>query len=96
MAKALSRIQDKFLVKKEPLGLGWRILLSMNVQDLDESDRSHYLGILDPVSMFDYTFRQAEVAEQADAHDSKSCSLGSVGSIPTFGTLTIYGGSCKY
>ncbi len=27
----------------------------------------------------------AEVAEQADAHDSKSCSLGSVGSIPTFG-----------
>ena len=28
----------------------------------------------------------AEVAEQADAHDSKSCSLGSVGSIPTFGT----------
>lgn len=28
----------------------------------------------------------AGVAEQADAHDSKSCSLGSVGSIPTFGT----------
>jgi len=25
------------------------------------------------------------VAEQADAHDSKSCTLGYVGSIPTFG-----------
>src|SRR5574342_64539 len=30
--------------------------------------------------------RPAEVAEQADAHDSKSCSFGNVGSIPTFGT----------
>ncbi len=30
-----------------------------------------------------YTF--AGVAELADAHDSKSCSLGNVGSIPTFG-----------
>ena len=29
--------------------------------------------------------QQAEVAEQADAHDSKSCTLGYVGSIPTFG-----------
>ena len=29
----------------------------------------------------------AEVAELADAHDSKSCSFGSVGSIPTFGTI---------
>ena len=28
----------------------------------------------------------AKVAELVDAHDSKSCSLGSVGSIPTFGT----------
>ena len=28
----------------------------------------------------------AGVAELADAHDSKSCSLGNVGSIPTFGT----------
>jgi hypothetical protein len=27
----------------------------------------------------------AEVAELADAHDSNSCSLGIVGSIPTFG-----------
>jgi hypothetical protein len=27
----------------------------------------------------------AEVAELADAHDSNSCSFGSVGSIPTFG-----------
>src|SRR5512140_3569242 len=30
---------------------------------------------------------QAEVAEQADAHDSKSCSFGIVGSIPTFGII---------
>ena len=30
----------------------------------------------------------AEVAEQADAHDSKSCTYGYVGSIPTFGTIT--------
>ena len=29
--------------------------------------------------------QQAEVAEQADAHDSKSCTFGYVGSIPTFG-----------
>jgi hypothetical protein len=29
----------------------------------------------------------AEVAEQADAHDSNSCSFGSVGSIPTFGII---------
>jgi hypothetical protein len=29
------------------------------------------------------------VAEQADAHDSKSCSERSVGSIPTFGTTRI-------
>jgi len=28
----------------------------------------------------------AEMAELVDAHDSKSCSFGSVGSIPTFGT----------
>ena len=28
----------------------------------------------------------AGVAELADAHDSKSCSFGSVGSIPTTGT----------
>ena len=32
-------------------------------------------------------FGNAEVAELVDAHDSKSCSFGSVGSIPTFGTL---------
>ena len=29
--------------------------------------------------------KEAEVAELADAHDSNSCSFGSVGSIPTFG-----------
>ena len=29
---------------------------------------------------------EAKVAELVDAHDSKSCSFGSVGSIPTFGT----------
>ncbi len=28
----------------------------------------------------------AEVAELADAHDSNSCSFGSEGSIPSFGT----------
>ena len=31
----------------------------------------------------------AEVAELADAHDSKSCSARSVGSTPTFGTIII-------
>jgi hypothetical protein len=31
-------------------------------------------------------FRDAGVAELADAHDSKSCTFGYVGSIPTFGT----------
>ena len=30
----------------------------------------------------------AGVAELADAHDSKSCSFGNVGSIPTFGINT--------
>ena len=29
----------------------------------------------------------AEVAELVDAHDSNSCALGRVGSIPTFGTI---------
>jgi hypothetical protein len=32
----------------------------------------------------------AEVAELADAHDSKSCSARSVGSTPTFGTIHYY------
>ena len=32
---------------------------------------------------------KAEVAEQAYAHDSKSCSERNVGSIPTFGTKII-------
>jgi glucose-1-phosphate adenylyltransferase len=36
---------------------------------------------------FDILWSPAEVAEQADAHDSKSCSVRSVGSIPTFGIL---------
>ena len=42
---------------------------------------------LDRITIFRYTIpaKQAGVAELADAHDSKSCSLGSVGSIPTFG-----------
>ena len=31
----------------------------------------------------------AKVAELVDAHDSKSCSFGSVGSIPTFGTTIV-------
>jgi hypothetical protein len=34
-----------------------------------------------------YYYAPAEVAELADAHDSKSCALGHVGSIPTFGIL---------
>ncbi len=33
----------------------------------------------------------AKVAELVDAHDSKSCSFGSVGSIPTFGTSLFVG-----
>jgi hypothetical protein len=33
-----------------------------------------------------YLLFHAEVAESVDAHDSKSCSFGSVGSSPTFGT----------
>ena len=32
-------------------------------------------------------FRRARVAELVDAHDSKSCSLGSEGSIPFPGTI---------
>src|SRR5512135_2593313 len=32
-------------------------------------------------------YLRAEVAAQADAHDSKSCSFGIVGSIPTFGLI---------
>ena len=35
------------------------------------------------------TFRRAEVAELADARDSKSRSLGSVGSTPTFGIILV-------
>ena len=33
---------------------------------------------------------QAEVAEQADAHDSKSCSFWIEGSIPSFGIMVLY------
>ncbi len=44
--------------------------------------------ILTSYSILDILFKQAEVAELADAHDSKSCSFGNVGSIPTFGTLS--------
>ena len=39
-----------------------------------------------------YDWYNAKVAELVDAHDSKSCSFGSVGSIPTFGTINgLYG-----
>jgi hypothetical protein len=31
--------------------------------------------------------RQAKVAELVDAHDSKSCTFGCEGSIPSFGTI---------
>ena len=34
-----------------------------------------------------YFYAWAEVAELADADDSKSCSFGIVGSIPTFGII---------
>ncbi len=45
---------------------------------------------LDPQDNIRYTlFTLAGVAELADAHDSKSCSVRSVGSIPTFGTEII-------
>ena len=46
---------------------------------------------LDPSEIIRYTlhYSRAEVAEQADAHDSKSCTFGYVGSIPTFGTLRL-------
>ena len=49
--------------------------------------------LLDPSELFDYTnftSPHAEVAELADAHDSKSCSFGSEGSIPSFGIQKIY------
>jgi hypothetical protein len=36
------------------------------------------------------TIMYAEVVELADAHDSKSCSFGSVGSTPTFGTIYFF------
>jgi hypothetical protein len=40
----------------------------------------------------DYTYLhpQAKVAELVDAHDSKSCILGCAGSIPAFGTSTLF------
>lgn len=42
---------------------------------------------LDPSAKIEYTKRAiAEVAELADARDSKSRTYGYVGSIPTFGT----------
>ncbi len=36
-----------------------------------------------------FKFYYAGVAELADAHDSKSCSVRSVGSTPTFGTIIL-------
>lgn len=51
--------------------------------------RFAWLGYLDPQFKLGYTcYTLAGVAELADAHDSKSCSFGIVGSIPTFGTLS--------
>jgi hypothetical protein len=35
-------------------------------------------------------FGYAGVAEQADAHDSKSCGVTRVGSTPTFGTNPVF------
>ena len=37
-------------------------------------------------SAFMLKYSKAKVAELVDAHDSKSCIFGCVGSIPTFGT----------
>lgn len=58
-----------------------RVRAHSQVKDL--LDRA---ALVDRIWTVFYTqISQAEVAEQADAHDSKSCSFGSVGSIPTFG-----------
>jgi hypothetical protein len=52
-------------------------------------------AILDTTKEFVKISTLAEVAEQADAHDSNSCSFGSVGSIPTFGTPEMVAGLAK-
>ena len=44
------------------------------------------------LQLFVYIYKIALVAELVDALDSKSSSLGSVGSIPTQGTFCIYNG----
>ena len=46
------------------------------------------LHTLTPLLKLDILPALAGVAELADAHDSKSCSFGNVGSIPTFGIFT--------
>ena len=38
--------------------------------------------------------RQAKVAELVDAHDSKSCTFGCEGSIPSFGTAKFVASVC--
>ncbi len=52
------------------------------------------LGMADSESSF--LCEIAEVAELVDAHDSKSCALGRVGSIPTFGTSFIQQKTLRY
>ena len=47
------------------------------------------LTIPDSPSILDVILVCAEVAEQADAHDSKSCGVTRVGAIPTFGTKSV-------
>ena len=53
----------------------------------------HSLILKNDTTIFDdynnlivYLINRAKVAELVDAHDSKSCFFGSVGSSPTFGT----------
>ena len=50
-----------------------------------------HLTVYDPAAILDIQI--AEVAEQADAHDSKSCGETRVGSTPTFGTVGFRTGS---
>ena len=68
-----------------PAGKSCQVLFVPSANISNYFNLTHTLTLL---LKLDILLLLAGVAELADAHDSKSCSFGNVGSIPTFGTGT--------
>lgn len=80
------------------LGLYQRRICASNAGECTDPVKNlqnHLTQIIDLNQQVGYNNKlRAEVAELADAHDSNSCALGHVGSIPTFGTFQQKSSSC--